>query len=473
VRRTDEFVETWFDVITYSTNELDNSVYLRREEFASVSCECELQAATDEAGLQPTTWNGVDYTEGALVNKQYGTEASNQQSQYCDVCCRDHHDTSRGPGSYRPWTSSANGNHKHYTRSNQGLLTEASVGDNYYEACRLIRKDGFFRVAQDFNLQNQTAFPENYLNDGSEVDDYSTEVSGAATDFFVDGTAFPADFTSLGFEGSDTDTRSDLPTAANSDSQQLRSRGIYADEVSSELADNLEYCFGIGGSVDDDLCTAKAAQSALEIFPFFDVQLTKLSRWTTTQLDDPVSVTNEEIENNNTHSRAVAALAGSRIGGSVAHSEIETGNVGLVSILPIANEPAANYSQADLYLTAGGDDTEPPPSGNPTITGTLNFASGTSDPAAATIQGSQGVSCTKPTNASFICIIGDLAVPPFTVTIGNFWKNAQNPLIACAPGLTLIEHHPGTGFEDNWTMYELPSTSTSGIVITVKKGTTC
>lgn len=208
----------------------------------------------------------------------------------------------------------------------------------------------------------------------------------------------------------------------------------------------------------------------MEIYPFFDVQLTKLSRWTTTQPTLPITVTNEEVKTNNTHSRGVATLVPTKSGASVAHSDIETGNVGLISILPITEDPASVDSMADIYLTALGDDTEPPPSGNPTISGTLSFAGGTSDPADATVTGSQDVSCTKPTNASFICIIGDLAVAPYTITIGNFWKNAANPLIACAPGLTLIEHHAGTGPDDNYTIYELPSTSTSGVAITVIKG---
>ncbi len=186
VQRKDELVETWFDVITYTSNGTD-ATFLRREEFASISCECTLRAASGSGkdGREPTTWNGAEYDEGTKVPKQFGESASNQQSQYCDVCCQDHHDTGSGPESYRPLAASFSGDHKHYSRNKSGNLTEVGVGKDYIEACRLVRKDGFFRVAQDFNLQSQTAFPEDYLDDGSEVTAYSGYVTGAVEDHFA------------------------------------------------------------------------------------------------------------------------------------------------------------------------------------------------------------------------------------------------------------------------------------------------
>ena len=155
----DEIVETWFDVITY--NQADSgSTYLRREEFAVVSCECTLRTPSGGAGdgFLPTTWNGTGYTEGAWVAKNYGESAINQQSQYCDTCCRDHHDSSANTGQdtiYHPFGSA---NHKHWGRGKKGGFEEATKdGDTYVEACRMVRKDGFMRVAQDFNQQQMYA----------------------------------------------------------------------------------------------------------------------------------------------------------------------------------------------------------------------------------------------------------------------------------------------------------------------------
>ncbi len=79
------------------------------------------------------------------------------------------------------------GDHKHYARDNQGNLVEVdSTKDPYLEACRLVRKDGFFRVAQDFRQEGLFAFPEDYLDSDSDISEYSAYVAGAATAFVDD-----------------------------------------------------------------------------------------------------------------------------------------------------------------------------------------------------------------------------------------------------------------------------------------------
>jgi len=467
VRRRDELVETWFDVITY-TKIADESTFLRREEFASISCECTLHAASGAGadGRQPTIWTGAGYAEGEMVGKPYGESATNQQSQYCDVCCRDHHDTQSGANSYRPWDSSSfTGDHPHYHRSNKGVLSLASVGDTYIEACRLVRKDGFFRVAQDFNLQAQNAFPENYLDDTSEVDNYSDYVTGAATDYFENGTPIPAAADSLKFDGRDQTHPTDLPTASSSTSQQLRSRGIYADAESSALQANLYNCFDASG--DRDLCQAPNAASPLELYPFFDVQLTKLSRWTEVQPADPVDVTNEEISNTG-YSRGLGKLAGSGVGMSQAHSNIEKSNTGLISIAPITAAPAPTYSDVELFIEAGGDPT-PPPGGDLVVSGSLTNANGTGFDVAS-VSGS-GATCTRPTNTTFSCAINpDVSV--HTLTVSNYFKSGVS-LIACSDQLTRLSATHGDSLSTNQTVFELPAAGLLGVVIVITKTSDC
>ncbi len=91
-----DHIETWFDVVTYQQANLNaQATFLRREEFLAVSCECDLDTspAAADYGLKPTMWNGVAYTEGEKVDKPIGTAPNNvQQSEFCGICCRDHHD---------------------------------------------------------------------------------------------------------------------------------------------------------------------------------------------------------------------------------------------------------------------------------------------------------------------------------------------------------------------------------------------
>ncbi|HKX57329.1 MAG TPA: hypothetical protein VJN01_14560, partial [Xanthomonadales bacterium] len=211
VIRTEDLVETTFDVVTYSQSD-SGATFLRREEFRAVSCECTLRASTEdtEGGLRPTIWNGNDYTEGEFVAKPYGESANNLQSTYCNLCCRDHHDGGTGEnddgndpgrGQYSPFkppaaywqaadgNNSLLGDHKHYTRTRTGELAVAEVGDTYEEACRFVRKDGFFRVAQDLRQEGLNSFPANYLDDADEISEYSEYVTNSVTAFQTAATA--------------------------------------------------------------------------------------------------------------------------------------------------------------------------------------------------------------------------------------------------------------------------------------------
>jgi hypothetical protein len=175
VTRSDELVDTRFDVITYSTGNA-NSLFLRREEFAAVSCECTLKAPPNVAtagGRRPTVWLGDEYRDPDFIAKAYGISENGQQSRLCNTCCRDHHDDNDhgGENVFNPYRPSADyqvggafrGDHKHYKKDQRGNLSVALADDTYVEACRLVRKDGFFVVAQDFDLGSLNVFPYDFL----------------------------------------------------------------------------------------------------------------------------------------------------------------------------------------------------------------------------------------------------------------------------------------------------------------------
>ncbi|MEJ8567615.1 type IV pilus modification PilV family protein [Elongatibacter sediminis] len=468
VVRRDELMETWFDVVTYSTTD-SNSVFIRREEFVAISCDCTLRnpSGSGEDGRQPTIWTGAEYAEGEFVAKQYGESASNQQSQYCDVCCRDHHDTAGGPNSYIPDSPSSSGNHPHYSRSNQGALQVVSAGSDYVEACRMVRKDGFFRVAQDFTLESQLAFPENYLDESGEVTAYSDYVKAAVVEHFQNPSNNDPWAHNLSYDGRDTANPTDLPTGLLQDSQQLRSRGIYADLVSTQLQANLLNCFDIGGTGDRTQCEVPQAGSALELYPFFDVQVTQLARWSENQPDDPIDITNEEIANNG-YSRGVAELAGTGQGTSVGDSKIEDGNYGLVSIAPNLSSPA--YSDAYIYMRAGLGTNPPQPTGK-IISGTL-VNSNQAGNAVASVTGN-GANCTRPTNTTFQCVLDDPLLVSPTLTVSNYYK--RNKLLVAESGdLTMTGCTQGGNLSANSTTFALPTTTTSNVSIVVNVTTaTC
>ena len=183
----DEYVETWFDVTTYSKVQLfdadgnpigEDNPFVRREEFVNVSCKCELNEspAAADYGLTPTLWNGASYSEGQKQPKPIGTPVGTvQQSNFCGVCCRDHHDVANGGADeiYNPDKVVNNDNHHHSDIDNKGVLdpTPVSHGDTYVEACRLVRHNGFMRVTRDASQKTLIGFYEGYLDldDGADV----------------------------------------------------------------------------------------------------------------------------------------------------------------------------------------------------------------------------------------------------------------------------------------------------------------
>lgn len=482
VIRRDELVETWFDVITYNTVTGDNgdeSFFLRREEFLIVSCECELNSpSNDNPGFKPTVWNGKEYVEGGLVVKPYGVSANNNQSQYCDTCCRDHHDDSSAASTdelYDPrgdWTTSSLGsNHAHYGRDNRGNLdsTPVSAGSDYVEACRMVRKDGFMRVAQDFRQEQFIGLPQSYLAETAGVDAYSDYVTAAIDNFIddllggdsaplLDG---PGDVSpSLRFSADAPNNRMDLPVLLPaSDSAQLVTRGIYVDNISAETLVLLD-CLaptnlgGQGGTPEE--CEVEGITNYLEIFPFFDVQTTWLSLWEDDVNGTPISVTNEQLADDNSHSRGLASITSGDAGDVTITSSMHRGNIGLAATDPIDPEHFTNGTwPVDMHLQANGGGSPPVITGT-AFSGAIGAVNGV-QASGTTFAGGGGVVCTQNLTL-FECIIPDDAVNP-SLTISGYWKNSQTDLWICESTNTLTVNGPPTQTAPKTTVFNLSMVS--------------
>jgi hypothetical protein len=164
--------KTSFDVLTYQSNvkcvasgttacvEIQQKV-----ETAIVQCQCTTGVTLTEARVLypqwPAYWNGYRYklytpkiaADPPGKNKATGPSPNKaNQDPLCTECCRDHHDGTSGPThvKFDPFRTSA---HDHY-KIVSGKLVLAEDGDDYLEACRMIRVDGFWRTAQDMKLDH-------------------------------------------------------------------------------------------------------------------------------------------------------------------------------------------------------------------------------------------------------------------------------------------------------------------------------
>ncbi len=423
---------------------------MRREEFRAISCNCDLHVPSvqTQGGSRPTLWDGRDYTQGEFVSKPYGTSNNNQQSKLCNLCCRDHHDGGVGeeddaddPGRahYDPFraagdyfsSGSFSGDHKHYSRNSSGGLTLAtSNGSTYMEACRMVRKDGFWRVAQDLRQEGLNLFPGDYLDNTTEVGAYSDYVTGAVGIYesAIDGvnhyelsppaltppTAMTPPFN---IPASTQLTATFLPTILGQTSQQLRSRGIYVDYHSKALREIID-CLQLGGT--PEFCEVPFVTTPLELIPFYDVQLTWLSRWNEAPVNDPLDVSNQAIADNNTHSRGMAQRTAGT-GPSTVDNKVHKGNLGMTGTDPIDLNYAADLRSKNLYAQVSN--TTPPPALDLyQISGTIKSSIKSFKASDVEISFS-GAQCNR-TNTGFNCFV-EIGNNNPRLTVTNYYKRMQ------------------------------------------------
>jgi hypothetical protein len=242
--------------------------------------------------------------------------------------------------------------------------------------------------------------------------------------------------------------------------QQLRSRGIYLDYMSEELRGKIN-CLDSGG--DGETCNVPKVSSAIEIIPFYDVQLTWLSRWNETPSNNPIDVTNEAIANDNTHSRGVAALTAG-YGYSTISAAVHSGNLGLTGTDPVDNRYLSEERRYNLYARAV-DSSLPPPISSIRISGSI-LSSVPGLKAADVEIIATGAQCDR-TNTGFECVLEEGAKSP-SMKVYNYDK-AGKLIFACSNELVLDppREHISLNGSGSWTNFSLdvPVTLTTDIVI--------
>lgn len=272
VSRSGEYLQVSFDAVTY-----DEATQTQRiEDFMTLNCRCTMQASG-----QGATPNRMALIDGELqldtaasefIEKNVGVSADTNQPALCNQCCRDHHDSSAmvADGNLYQQTGdrTASGNHRHYNEVN-GSFVEAGVGDQYLEACRMRRVDGYYAPFADWQLQSVVLMSAAYLTQSDSASVYEAYIQQAVR-AMVTGEPLPT-----------PPTGRDLNVAPGA--YQLIGRGVYLDEM--DAAHEQEVLTRLQNGDTD----------WLRIVPFYEVNLTLLSDW---ESDNAVvaSVTNEPIE---------------------------------------------------------------------------------------------------------------------------------------------------------------------------------
>jgi hypothetical protein len=353
--------------------------------------------------------------------------------------------------------------HRHYLAN----LTLAGTDQEYLEACRLVRVDGFFRVAQDFRREDQYVFPADYLDDGNEINTYSSQVTNSVA-LYANATTsgYPLNPPCIGNNGDsclakptmqgsyDTPIGIDAGTGNASSlpswtvvqfgaitEQQLRSRGVYIDYISDDLRTFLSTCIDndelvYGCSVGDVKMDKSNTTNTLEIIPFFDVQMTKLENWTqTVQATLPIDLSNEALEDSNTHSRG--KIMREHIGNTIVEAKSHRGNSGFTNTLAIDPRFAGHVKFASLNvhsLDYGGSDN----GGGGTLPTVIagNFTESVRGSPKIVVEGTGGATCTLEPKG-YTCSVASVASMPALLVkdYADTAKTDPEPRYACSASL--------------------------------------
>lgn len=284
----DGYSRTKFIAYTYNTG----GELVREEEFQNVACDCRFDGVSGN-DLNPAddadTSDDATYTaahpvwstprdtyvdvDGDLVSGKPkgcvqggGSNCDANPDPLCEVCCRDHHDTSAAAFKYDPFRSSddftVGGDHKHYN------ATSPVTSGQYLESCRLKRVDGNWRVYEDWHMVKFTALPLSDLIDTTTkaiYADYVQDIIDAHLDESkVTGQTLsspPAKPTSL-----DHTVSGNYITMSVGNKQELTGRAVFLDYIDSTHLTNVKN-------------KKTASQDYLLHLPFYELEVASLSTW--------------------------------------------------------------------------------------------------------------------------------------------------------------------------------------------------
>lgn len=298
-----------FESTTYKPNVGNSTGKQSLQDMATVYCSCKtlgVPANTEPVPYLPSKpyyamSERVQYWQtGARVSKPVGDISgnSNNQATLCGSCCREHYDVS--DKGFFGYYSPLNLNRDKY--SINGSTLEAVTSGNYIDACRFIRIDGVYQPAPDWHLVSLTVFADGFLKDPNNLANYQAYIAyvvkthakwqrdtfGSRSD--TSWSAVSATPAILSFNDWLAANRAGSPTTAvvtgvGQNQLQLISRGIYVDIMAPSY---------LTEQVFKDTNGQSLAEPILAKIPFQDVNMTLLSRWTSTD-STKATVTSQPI----------------------------------------------------------------------------------------------------------------------------------------------------------------------------------
>lgn len=427
-------VETRFDVLTYAGLNDNTATVQSRVETVVVGCTCNAgNAVSTDTSYRPTYWNGFRYaapTAATYTPKSGAATIANNappQSQYCNTCCRDHHDPSGVTG---PKFDPRRSTHTHY-KFVSGALVAAGANDDYIEACRLIRVDGIFRVAADMNndyfnllatrndgttgaFAPTTAATTNYQN---IVLDYlgSRIVNQGST------ASYNVPLTTSAVEALEATRSINDPASISiqrtNDFKWLHSRGLFIDYLEPEAIDKIT---NAKSACNTSVTTLQSC--VLKYVPFTSINLSELTNWSPTSGTQLV-VTNADFADSETQTdpvrgKVVPGSNPTNNSNQSAYASIFSSNSGVALLSYTIDTDETTLTDSQVFAIGGGSSTG---SGGTYQVNVTNYTFGSAASTYPSFTASPSVVCNYSTGGNpYNCTTSTLGATTLNITSYNY-----------------------------------------------------
>ena len=339
---------TTFNVLTYVPGG-SSAVIQKRFENEIVKCSCQYGAAgTGFSNLGaiyrkaewPAVWTGDRYdvydaggADAPGTPYVSGPASGVVQSDLCTECCRDHHDTeASGVAKYDPERIAAGGGVSKYNASLVAVTNTTS--GQYVDACRVIRVDGFWRVASDMYSRQMGLLETETVGGAKAKTGLPTSTAKTAYETFVkdylDGYTGSSGTAPTGAQamfdesarGLNSPSQVVITPPSNTDYRYLHSRGLYVDYLEADART------AVSSAISRCASGTPLADCILPKLPFTTINLTELAKWTASA-PSVITVNSGSLLTNNPTQPSGGRTIGKVNGDSNNTAEVRVSNSGV------------------------------------------------------------------------------------------------------------------------------------------------
>jgi hypothetical protein len=369
-----------------------------------VGCRCQYGnqsqlSAVYRQNFRPTYWDGTMYKAPEMLDSTRQPTAGpvvlgrndDPQSDLCTDCCRDHHDATSDAIKFDPFRST----HDHYLNSNLGA---AVTTGEYSEACRIIRVDGFWRVATDARIEHF-----DYIGTGPGTTDqapdpiYADAYRTFVVDYLRNRFVGPPDGATAVQRYAQSPLKKPAQIAIQadaSDRRYLHSHAVLVDHIETVAQQKID-------SVLNNCTMTNRIDCLLPYIPFTTVNMTELAAYapSNTQVIGVVTGGANFADTSIVQGLVTGRTTATDGQTATADATLKYSNTALTGVLPIDPDDATLLPTAQQEFRVGN--TLPPtgaafavqlgPTGSPGFSPAMTDGSPANDPAAMwTIGGTSG-----------------------------------------------------------------------------------